>query len=99
MSSTRVTIPLEEALARLAVIEDYDPGDGPKPCVHTFRGGSALLGAHWSVEEARAAMEKHGVEESGPFMQAMGHGLATMDDTGPVFFETQASGPVEGRED
>ena len=87
----KVWVPVDEAVERLAVIEDYDPGDGPKPCVHTFRAGAMLIGAHWSVEKVREAFEEHGVEESGPTMQSMGHGLAIVDDAGPVFFETKAA--------
>ena len=88
-----VSVPVDQAIERLAVIPDYDPGDGPKPCVHTFRGGSGMmLGAHWSVAAARAVMERYGVKESGPMATAMRHGLVVTDDTGPVFFETAEAG-------
>jgi hypothetical protein len=86
----KVWVPVDEAISRLAVIEDYDAGNGPEPCVHTFRASMMLLGAHWSVVDARKAFETYGVEESGPSMQSMGHGLAIVDDDGPVFFETRA---------
>jgi hypothetical protein len=93
MSEERVAVSVDEALKRLAVVEDYDPGDGPKPCVHTFRSSAiGLLGAHWAVEKARQAMEKYGVTESGEQAQAMNHGLVVIDDTSPVFFETVPSG-------
>lgn len=86
---TVVKVPVDEAVARLDVTEDYDCGNGPEPCVHTFRETAfGLLGAHWSVEEARAMMEKHGVEESGPAATGMNHGLVVIDENGPVFFET-----------
>lgn len=81
---------VEEAVARLAVIEAYDNGGGPAPCVHTFRVGALMLGAHWTVEQARAAFEEHGVAETtDPRMRALGHGLCIHDNTGPVFFETK----------
>ena len=87
---------VEEAIEMLEVIPDYDPGDGPKPCVHTFRGGSPfLLGAHWSLDDVRAAFQKYGVERAGENAMALGHGLAIIDETGPVFFETKHDGKVE----
>lgn len=86
----KVWVTPDEAIKRLKVIEDYDQGDGPKPHVHTFATGTGmLLGAHWSVEQARVAFETYGVEEAGPNMEAMGHGLVIVrPSTGPVFFET-----------
>lgn len=85
-------ISVDEAIARLAVV-DYDPGGegGIQPCVHTFRASSIMLGAHWTVEATRAAMEKFGVRENPPdnFLAGMNHGLVVIDDTGPVFFETK----------
>jgi hypothetical protein len=84
------TLSVEDALARLDIIEDYDPGDGPQPCVHTVRdAGFGLLGAHWSVANARKLMEKHGVSESGPQAQAGNHGVAVIDEDGPLFFATK----------
>lgn len=85
-----------DALARLKVVDDYDPGDGPGPCVHTFvmPAPGALLGAHWHLAEVRAIFEAHGVEEAGPVMTGLGHGLVvTRPDRGPIFFETN---PTEG---
>lgn len=85
---TEYAISIDEAMKRLKIIPDYDAGGGPEPCVHTFRdGGIALLGAHWSVEDLRALMEKHGVEESGERACAMGHGLVVKDPD-PLFIET-----------
>lgn len=81
-------VPVEEAMERLVVIPDYDGGNGPGPSVHTFRTGSGMaLGAYWSLDVVRAAMEKHGVEEAGDGMSSMGHSLVLIDDAGPVFFE------------
>lgn len=88
-------VTVEDAIARLAVVEDYDPGDGPKPCVHTFvAAGFGLIGAHWSIKDARAAFERWGVEEAGPSAVAMDHGLVVVEkepDRRAVFFETRAT--------
>jgi len=89
---------VDEALARLAVVPDYDPGGvgGPRPCVHTFRDAAfGLIGAHLTLETARAAMEKFGVAESGPEATALRHSVVVIDDTGSVFFETR-SAPATG---
>ena len=78
-----------EALARLRIIPDYDAGDGPGPHVHTFRSTAiALLGAHWSLEQIKASIERYGIEESGPQATTLKHGLVIIDDRGPVFLET-----------
>lgn len=84
-------VPLDEALARLDVIEDYDPGDGPKPCVHTFVDAAfGLLGAHWSLEDLRELIEEHGVETSGEMATAMHHGLVVLRPSrGPLFLATK----------
>ena len=80
---------IEDAMAKLNVIPDYDPGGGPTDCVHTFRTGSGIiLGAHWTLKEAREAMEKHGVNEVPGFA---GHTIAVVDDIGPVLFEAKVS--------
>lgn len=86
------TLTVEEAMSRLVITEDYDPGgtEGPGPCVHSFRETPfAMLGAHWRVAEVRAAMEKYGVEQAGEQATAAGHGVVVIDDQGPVFFEAQ----------
>lgn len=86
----RVLVPVTEAMERLAVIPDYDPGDGEKPCVHTFaQSNIGLLGAHWSLTEVREFFGAHGVEESGPAATAMSHGLVAMGDGRTIFFETK----------
>jgi hypothetical protein len=93
MGSENYSVPVEEAMQRLAVIEDYDDGNGPRPCVHTFvASGFGLLGAHWGVEETRAAFERWGVETSGEAARAMNHGLAIIEREPrerAVFFETR----------
>lgn len=99
MTEERYSVPVEQAIERLVVIPDYDPGDGPQPCVHTFRSSPVgLLGAHWSVESARAAMEEFGVEEAGEQASAMDHRLVVIDKTGPVFFEAREA-PDRGLRD
>lgn len=83
----RLTV--DEAIARLRIKPDYDPGSGPGPCVHTFRdAGGALIGAHHRLDDLRARMEQHGVEESGPDATSAGHGLVVVDHVGPLFLET-----------
>lgn len=89
MAEREYAVAVDEAIRRLAVIPDYDPGDGPKPCVHTLADSPiGLLGAHWSVDAARAFMEEHGVEESGPSATAMQHGLVVVGGGRTIFFET-----------
>lgn len=90
MSSSEYAVTVEDAMARLMVIEDYDNGSGPGPCVHTFRaGGPMLLGAHWGLDDLRAAMERYGVAEAGEQAAAMGHTLVVIDDHGPVFLQAR----------
>jgi hypothetical protein len=88
-----VAVSFDEAVAMLAITEDYDPGgtEGPGPCVHTFRSTPlGLLGAHWRLESLKAAMEQFGVERSGEMAVGMRHGLVLTDDTGPLFLETKS---------
>lgn len=92
------SVPLETAIEMLDVIPDYDPGGegGPGPCVHDFLTSSfGLLGAHMRLDEAVALMREHGVEEAGPTMTAMRHGLVVMEpgedgSVRPRFFATKA---------
>jgi hypothetical protein len=91
------TVPADEAMKCLDVISDYDPGDGPKPCVHTFaQSGLGLLGAHWSVTDLRALMEQHGVQQSGEQASAMHHGLVVIRPAphGPLFIATKPWEPT-----
>jgi hypothetical protein len=86
------TVTVDEAMDQLAVIPDYDPGDGPQPCVHTFAlSAFGLLGAHWSVDNAREFIEKHGAQKAGGMAAAMGHSLVVKGDGRTIFFETAAS--------
>lgn len=77
------------AIELLEVIDDYDPGDGdgPGPCVHSYRGGMFLIGAHWKLDSVRAAFEQFGVSVSEDLrMTATGHWLACKDEAGWVYF-------------
>lgn len=80
-----------EAVSMLAVIEDYDDGNGPRPCVHTLvDGGFGVIGAHWGLDDVTALIEEQGVERSGEAAQAMGHGLVVLrPGKGPLFLETK----------
>jgi hypothetical protein len=85
------TLTVEEAIGRLAVIPDYDSGGGPQPCVHAIRQAgmdAPLLGAHWTLDEARHAMETWGVASAGPLATGSGHGVVVVDAVSPIFFET-----------
>lgn len=85
-------VPVEDALQCLDVIPDYDPGDGPKPCVHTLAESSfGLLGAHWDLDSVREFFERHGVEKSGQQATATGHGLVAVDreQRRTIFFATK----------
>lgn len=95
--ASEYAVPAEEALERLEVIPDYDNGSGPGPCVHSFAAsGIGLLGAHWRLEEVRALFEREGVEQAGPGMTGMRHGLVCVfEDDGrqrTLFFETKFTG-------
>jgi len=94
MTTEDYSIPLDEALQLLDVIPDYDPGDGPKPCVHTFLNGAwGLVGAHWSVENLTALMQEHGVLLSGEMATRRGHGLVVVrpEPQAPLFIATKES--------
>lgn len=83
-------VDLTDAVRRLEVIEDYDAGNGPGACVHTFRESAiGLLGAHWYLDELKALMAEHGVEESGEAAKATGHGLVVIDNRRPLFIATK----------
>ena len=85
-------VSLDDAMAMLAVEEEYDAGNGPEPCVHTFaQAGFGLLGAHWSVESVRDLITDQGVERSGDAATAMGHGLVVVrpEPHGPLFIATK----------
>jgi hypothetical protein len=84
------TVDLTDAVRRLNVIDGYDAGNGPGTCVHTFRDSPAgLLGAHWYLDDLKALMAEHGVEESGAAAKSTGHGLVVIDKWGPLFIGTK----------
>ncbi len=79
-----------EALSRLDVMPDYDPGGGPGPCVHTLRAsGPVLLGAAWRLADIEHIICVHGAAAAPPDMERMGHGLVVYDDHGPIFIATK----------
>lgn len=82
---------LVDGCERCAEFDDYDAGNGPEQCVHTYRQGPAgmLLGAHWPLEKARTEIAERGVDLAGPVMTGMRHGLVLEDETGAVFFATK----------
>lgn len=96
------SVPVDDALERLDVIPDYDAGNGPEPCVHTFaQSGFGLLGAHWDLSSAEAFMREWGVEEAGPEAKASGHGLVVVacgERPRTIFFATrEAPAPASSR--
>jgi hypothetical protein len=85
MSDQRVKLSFEDAEKML----DWQK-DGS---VHAIRqGGPALIGCDWSREEAIACLKKHGAELAGDAATRMGHGIASIDEDGPVFFQTKERG-------
>jgi hypothetical protein len=84
-------VPIEDAVALLDVIPDYDCGNGPEPCVHTFVDAPfGQLGAHWSLTDLRAQMERLGVERAGDMARKAGHGLVVRrPGLGPLFIATR----------
>ncbi len=74
---------------------DYDTAvamlpDGDR--IHTFRqGGLGLIGADWPREELLETIKKYpdALNETKGIAKGMGHGLVLVDDTGPLFIETQ----------
>lgn len=92
-------VPFEQAIARLVVTPDYDPGGGggPGPCVHTLRQSSfALIGAHWRLDDVRALLERYGAEEAGEQASARGHALCVCDDRGWLFLAARPAAEQEG---
>lgn len=82
-------IQVEEALGRLAIVPDYDPGggEGPGPCVHTFTGGPILLGAHHRVDAIRADFER--AEQLEQCKGPAGHNVAAVVDGRLLYYETK----------
>ena len=90
------SVPLDEAIERLVITEDYDPGGqgGPRDCVHTLADGPFMLGAHHDKAELVETMREKGVENSGPDATAAGYALVIKDyfKTGaPLFIAARAA--------
>jgi len=85
MSAERLTP--EEAIRRLEITPDYDPGGGvgPTDCVHSFR---SFLGAHWELPEVEALINRQGGADWD--REAMlDHCIVVTDSTGPIRFEAK----------
>lgn len=93
---TAEKVSIEVALEMLEIIDDYDAGNGPEQCVHTYRQGPAgmMIGAHWSLEKVKAEIAERGIELSGPVAAGMGHRLVLKDETGVVFIATKKEQPA-----
>lgn len=79
----RVPLTVEQAMALLDVQEGR---------VHTFvnPGAGVLVGADWTVEQARQCFEANGVELAGEEATAMRHGVAAFESgRRAVFFATK----------
>jgi hypothetical protein len=58
--------------------------------IHSIRqAGFAMIGADWKRKEVVEHIKKHGAELAGKGATRMGHGVAVVDDNGPVFFQTR----------
>ena len=58
--------------------------------VHTIRqAGPCLIGADWTREQVLEIIKKYPPELSGPGATSMGHGIAIIDNVGPLFIETK----------
>lgn len=94
MTDEDYSITTERAMSLLVVQEDYDAGDGPEPCVHTYRNAAGMLiGAHHSVTSLRMLFDHYGAQEAGSAATDMGHGIVVIDDHGPLFVEAQRDAP------
>jgi hypothetical protein len=77
----RVPLTVEQAMALLDVQDGH---------VHTFLGGSILIGADWPAEAARQCFEKNGVELAGEQATKMRHGIVSFEGGArAVFFATK----------
>jgi hypothetical protein len=95
--SEQQIIDADEAIARLDVIPEYDAGNGPGPCVHTFADAAfGLLGAHWYLDDLTEFMRRNVVQASGPMAVGMGHALVVLSDErpGPLFLATREPAEV-----
>ncbi len=82
MNDEREFISLERAVSMLPDGED----------VHTFRqGGPALIGADWDRNALIKHLSKHAdkIELSGEMATSMKHGIAVIDEHGPLFIATR----------
>ncbi len=58
--------------------------------IHTFRGGSMLVGADWSRTRILERIKTNGVELSGDLARSMNHGICSYDEAnGWLYIETR----------
>ena len=80
----------DEAERKTLTIEEADALMASGPEVHTFRqAGPALVGCDWKRSDLLALMKKYPPELSGPAATSAKHGLALIDDHGPLFIATK----------
>lgn len=72
-------------LAESKILEMLPEGD----TIHTFRGGSILIGCDWPRAQVLEHIKEFGAEIAGERATRMGHGLAVADKTGWLFIETR----------
>ena len=78
----RCPLTFDEALA---LLPDADR-------IHTFRSaGLSMIGADWPLEILIATIRQYGAELAGPSATRMGHGIAIIDNRGPLFVETRGT--------
>ena len=70
----------------------YDEAVGMLPdgdTIHTFRSGTGiLLGVDHPRKSLLEKLKAHKIELSGQLAKSMNHGIALIDDNGPLFIET-----------
>jgi hypothetical protein len=86
MSGTDIEALTPERAAGLLLVHDGQ--------VHTFRQrGPVIVGCDIELEELLESMRQAGsVTLTGPMAQALGHGLAIVDDGGMLFIATHLPG-------
>jgi hypothetical protein len=75
----RVRLNYDEAVAML------DDGE----TIHALRPGLLMIGCDWSRTAVLKCIKTYGAQLSGKVATRMGHGVCTVDEVGPVFFETK----------
>jgi hypothetical protein len=84
----RVRLTVEQAMGMLDV-----KGDRVHALINP--GVGVLVGANWTLDEARKCFEENGVELAGHTATSMGHGLVSKDCGRYVFFATREGSTAE----